>query len=491
MDGKKYLGVYIERYSASVVSLAQTAKEYKVVDFFSVTVDEKSDRADDNTGLTAELVNLIAEQCAKKALVYQDCQIAVALDCAMYMQHRIHSEFTDPRQIAQTVRFDTEESAATDISNDALAFEVSSKSRSGTELGVFTAQKKILLDILAAFNKHNIEPVTIEPDINCLSRFITRYLPSAQNQTTVCAILSGRNGYFIVPSSATDSSAVKRAFLISSTQDRNSLLTRQIALTTAAMDDENQNLFLKVFDAAGKVDTQNLSQKLRCQVENIDLTALIPAEPDVLSDSTDKVAFAAAAGAAVSLTDKTSVVDFRADFSSFQGKKQKIQQNVKVVGICAAICLLALGVFFQKKLFDANKPRNEIRAVFQNDYIDVLPGSKQLPAKFSEALRQLKKERDRLERYEKGRVNAEGEKTTSAKLTMTLEAFNKCAKKTDLQIDSINITSKYVRLTGSTSSYNSSMELRKALTESDLEILNEELFSKGGRHNFSITLDAK
>ncbi len=487
MDGKKYLGVYIERHSASVVSLAQTIKEFKVVDCFSVTVDEKGDQTQD----TVELVNLIADQCAKKALVYQDCQIAVALGCSMYMQHKIHSEFTDPRQIAQTVRFDTEETAATDISNAALAFEVYSKSRAGTELGVFTAQKKFLVDILAAFNKHSIEPITIEPDINCLSRFITRHLPPSQNQTTVYAVLSGRNGYFIIPSSVPDSTAVKRAFLISSTQDRNNLLARQIALTTAAMNDKNQNLLLKVFDAAGKVNPQNLSQKLRCRVENIDLTALIPAEPNVLSDSTDKVAFAAAAGAAVSLTDKTDVVDFRADFNPFQGKKQKMQQNIKVVGVCATICLFALGAFFQKKLFDANKPRKEIRTVFQSDYIAVLPGSKQLPAKFSEALRKLKKEKDRLERYEKGRVNAEGEKTTSAKLTMTLEAFNKCAKKTDLQIDSINITSKYIRLTGSTSSYNSSMELRKALTESDLEILKEELFSKGGRHNFSITLNAE
>lgn len=491
MDGTKYLGVYVERYSASVVSLSQTAKGYKVVDCFSVTIDEKSDRADDTAALTAELVDLIAEQCAKKALAYQDCQIAVALDCSMYMQHKIHSEFTDTRQIAQTIRFDTEESAATDISNDALAFELHSKSRSGTELNVFTAQKKILLDILAAFNKHNIDPVTIEPDISCLSRFITTYFPSPQSQTIVFAVLSDKNGYFIVPPSDTDSSALKRAFLISPKQDRNDLLTRQIALTTASMDNENQTLALKVFDAAGKVDTQNLAQKLRCQVEDIDLTALVPVEPDVLSDSTDKVAFAAAAGAAVSLTDKTDVVDFRADFSPFQGKKQKIRQNIRTVSICAVICMLSLGVFLQKKLFDANKPRKEIRSVFEDDYIDVLPGSRKLPAKFSEAIRLLKKERDRLERYEKGRVNAEGEKTSSAKLTMTLEAFNKCAEKTNLQIDSINITSKYVRLTGSTSSYNSSMELRKALNESDLEILNEEHFSKGGRHNFSITLDAK
>ncbi len=489
MDDKKYLGVYIERCSASVVSLAQTAREHKVADCFSVTIGEKGDQAQD----TAELVNLIADQCAKKALVYQDCQIAVALDCSMYMQHKVHSEFTDSRQIAQTIRFDTEESAATDISGDALAFEVYSKSSAGTDLNVFTAQKKILLDILTAFSKHNIDPVTIEPDISCLSRFLTRYLPSTQNQTTVFAVLSGRNGYLIVPSSDTGTSAVKRAFLISPVQDRNNLITRQITLTTAAIDDENQNIFLKVFDAAGKIDPQKIAQKLRCQVENIDLTAPIPAELDVLSDSTDKVAFAAAAGAAFSLADGNDVVDFRADFSPFQGKKHKIQKNIKVIGICAVICMLALGVFFQKKLFDANKPRKEIRAVFENDYIAVLPGSKELPDKFSEALRKLKKESDRLQRYEKGRINAEGEKTSSAKLTMTLEAFNKddCAKNINLQIDSINITSKYIRLTGSTLSYNGTMELRKKLIESDLEILNEELFSKGGRHNFSITLEAK
>jgi hypothetical protein len=153
--------------------------------------------------------------------------------------------------------------------------------------------------------------------------------------------------------------------------------------------------------------------------------------------------------------------------------------------------MLLLGAYFQKKLIDANAPRKQIRTVFEKDYIAVLPGSKALPAKFSEALRKLGREKDRLERYEKGRLNAEGEKTISAKLTMTLEGFNKCAKRADLQIDSISITGKYIRIIGSTSSYSSTMDLRKALKESDLEILNEDLFSKGGRHNFSLNIDAK
>ncbi|GAI95176.1 unnamed protein product, partial [marine sediment metagenome] len=265
----------------------------------------------------------------------------------------------------------------------------------------------------------------------------------------------------------------------STAQDRNDLLTRQITLTTAAIEDDRQPTSIKIYDSSNNVDPQLLSQRLGFQIENIDLTALISVEPNALSDCSDKVAFAAAAGAAISLTDKTPVVDFRAVFSPFEGKKQKIQQNVKVVGICAAICLLAFGAYFQKKLINANIPRKQRRTVFEKDYIAVLPGSKELPDRFSEALRRLNKEKDRLERYEKGRIDAEGEKTISAKLTMTLEAFNKCAKKTNLQIDSVNITSKYIRLTGSTSNYQNTMELRKALVESNLNILQDELFPKG------------
>lgn len=491
MDGKKYLGIYISRCSATVVSLAQIGKEYKVFDCFTVSVQDKQGGTTDTAELAAQLANLVASQCAQRALPYQDCETGIALDCSLFMQHKIHSEFNDPKQIAQTIRFDTEETTATDISNDALAFEIHTKTQSGTDLNVFTAHRKILNDILFAFQPHNIDPITIEPDVNCLSRFITRYLPSAQNQRSICAILSDKNGYFLIPPSDSEHSSVKRAFLISHAQNRNDLLTAQIALTTALIEDNKQTFSLKAFDAANTLNPQLLTEKLGYQTENIDLTELISAESNALSDCSDKVAFAAAAGAAIYFTDKTYLVNFRADFKPFEGKKQKIQKTLKTIGLSAAICMLALGIYFQRQLIETNKPRKQIRSVFEKDYLAVLPGTKKLPVKFSEAIRKLKKERDRLQKYEKGRTNAEGENTIPAKLTMVLEAFNKCAKRTNLQADSINITGKYIRITGSTSNYQSTMELRKALNESNLNILQDDLFSKGGRHNFSLTIDVK
>ncbi len=77
----------------------------------------------------------------------------MALDCAMFMQHNVHSEFSDPKRIAATVRFDTEEALATDITDVAIAFRITSSDDSGSNLTVFTAQRKVLSDVLGALQR--------------------------------------------------------------------------------------------------------------------------------------------------------------------------------------------------------------------------------------------------------------------------------------------------------------------------------------------------
>ena len=50
----------------------------------------------------------------------------------MFMQHNVHSKFNDPKQIAATVRFDAEEALATDISDLAIAFKITSSNQAGS-----------------------------------------------------------------------------------------------------------------------------------------------------------------------------------------------------------------------------------------------------------------------------------------------------------------------------------------------------------------------
>jgi len=164
VEGQNYLGIYLSKDGATVVCLGSQGRSGNVRGCFSVSLDQEQERS--TSADMSELARLIAEGCAARRLEFSE--VAVALDCAMFMQHNVHSEFRDAKQIAQTVRFDTEEALSTDISDVAIAFKVTASDKSGSEMTVFTAQRQILSDVLRSLQRNNIDPVTVEPDVNCI-----------------------------------------------------------------------------------------------------------------------------------------------------------------------------------------------------------------------------------------------------------------------------------------------------------------------------------
>ena len=111
MESRNRLGIYIRKDRATVVHLAGQGREKKLLDAFSVTSEE--------AGLQA-LTDAIIQACAERDI--KGAEAAVALDCALFMQHSVHSDFSDYKKIAATVRFDTEEALATDVSEMAVVF---------------------------------------------------------------------------------------------------------------------------------------------------------------------------------------------------------------------------------------------------------------------------------------------------------------------------------------------------------------------------------
>ncbi|GAI99149.1 unnamed protein product, partial [marine sediment metagenome] len=192
----------------------------------------------------------------------------------MFMQHNVHSEFGDTKQIAATIRFDTEEALAMDVSDIAIAFQITSSNKSGSELTVFTAQKKVLSDILISLQSGGMDPVSIEPDVNCLSRFVCRKLsaPKGTQGGTLFGMLSARSGYLIVPhqdGSGSQKASRVRTFLVGSTTDRDVLLAREAIMTTALSGGEPISC-LRVFDSAGAADYQQLGERLGIEADEVD-----------------------------------------------------------------------------------------------------------------------------------------------------------------------------------------------------------------------------
>jgi hypothetical protein len=481
------LGIYISKDTATVVCLDSQGKDANVLDCFSVSVEEQEQA---NMQL---LASLIAQGCTERELKFSE--VEVALDCAMFLQHSVHSEFSDPKRIAATVKFDTEETLATDIADVALAFEIASSDQSGSDLIVFTAERRILSDVLAALQQYDLDPVTMQPDINCLSRFICQKITSAEPRQaeTSFGILSQRSGYLVVPPMAEDegsrAASAVRTFLVGPAQDRAELLTREVLVTTALAEGAEPIDRLKVFDAAGAVDCRRLGEKLSVEAGAIDLCDAAGTEPQTLADCANPVDFAIAYGAALTRSEKKHSANFRDDFSPFQGKKLRLQKTLKFAAISVAVLLAAVGLYFQTQLFTMNKYWSTLNNKFAKDYSAVMLGQK-LPVKTS-AVSKLGNELRRVRDAKRGLTTIGGQESISSKLTMVLAAFNRCAAQTNLNIKSVSITTRNMSITGDTSSRQNTLKFFKAIRGNGLEISQENYDSKGGRDSFSISVAPK
>jgi len=478
VEPQNYLGIYLSRDAATVACLGSRGRD--VLGCFSVSVEEAEEPN------LQVLASLIAQGCAERGLEFSE--VAVALDCAMFMQHNVHSGFDDPKQIAATVRFDTEEAAACDITDVAIAFKIISSDQTGSALTVFTAQRKMLSDVLLSLQSNNIDPVTIEPDVNCLSRFICQSVSLPEDLHSFFAVLSRRSGYFIVFSKSHKQLAV-RTFLLGPDRDRGELLAREVPVTAALAEADEPVNCLKVFDSTGSVNYQQLGEKLGIEAGGVDLVAAVAVSPESLADCADPVDFAIACGAALAHLERAPSINFRNDFSPYQGRKLRLQKALKFASYSVTVLVLAVGLYFQLQLLQRSRYRSRLNDKFEKQYSAVMFG-KELPDKSNPA-KKLAGELRRIMDVKRGHFDITGEESISAKLTLVLEAFNECAAQTNLKIDSVSITAKTISITGDTSSRKNTLKLFEAIKKGKLEILQQNLYSKGGRDNFRITVMPK
>ena len=477
MESNHYLGIYLRKDAASVVCVKADDDKQSISDAFSVFLDE-TDKQN-----TPALMSLIAEKIAEKKIQYTEA--TAALDCSMFIQHNIHSDFTDPKEIAQTIRFDAEEILATDVSNIAIASTINSSNETGSELTIFTAEKDLLADFIASLQSNKIDPIAIEPDSHCLKRFLLEHIDISEN--TLLVMLSSHNAYFIPAGPSERLQLIPpRTFLIGPDTDRMQILRREIPITNALLEPDTIDC-LKICDSLNSLQPDVLKENLSTQVVPIDLHELVNKEQH-LDNKEDRIGLAIAFGAALSILKKADVIDFRCDFLPYQGKSKKLKKATRFLSISCTILFFILGVFLQTQWFQKNKPIKSWQTEFKSDYATIMGKE---PDKRRNPLTLLKNERTRVRNEKSGQFGGMGSESLSAKLTRVLLAFNKCATQVKLNIDSINITTKMITLAGSTSNRRNTLKLRNALEENGLQIAKDSLEEKGGRDNFRITIEIK
>lgn len=441
------------------------------------------------------LVARIAAGCAEKQFKFDD--IAVALDCSMFMQHSIHSEFADARRVTQTVRFDTEEALATDASNVAIAFKISFSDKAGSNLNVFTAPKNLLSELLIALSANNLDAVSVEPDVSALSRFLCHGLAMPHDIQPIFCLLSQKNGYFITPLTthwlgvSPMTPTEMRTFLLGKPKNRTDLLTREIRMTIAQIGSAVSLNRIEVFDAAGAVNCGLIARNLATETIPVDIVGPARLPASVQPNCPDVVEFAIAYGAAIWKLNPPETIDWRNDFMPYQGGKLRLLSAIKLLSVAVTVLLLAISVLGFTYSLQTKKDRTMVRDKFAKDYAAFMFGQT-MPDKTREAARRLDTARRRIRETKVNSLTVSGEDAVAGKLNLVLQAFNKCAAATGLNIDSVRITDKSITISGDTSSSENTLKVFDALRQSNLNILMQNVSASGdGRGNFSVSVEPK
>ena len=483
MESQNYLGIYWSRDAATVVCLKAEGKDRKVLDYFRVVVptDEENELSNEQ-----KLAKLINQGCSERGLNFSD--VSLALDCSMVMQHGVHSEFKDSKQIASTIRFDTEEALATDVSDVAISFKVNSADSNGSDLTVYTTECKVLSEIIYALQSYNIDPVTIEPDVNCLAGFIESNLSYSDQMRPFFAILSDRNAYLILYPQPTSKPHI-RTFLINPGQDRTTLILREMPLTMALVQSDEPINCLRFYDASNSLDISLISEKMMIEAGAIDFMGCVGIDKTTVDDFVNVADFAIAYGAAMINCEKIESVDFRKDFMPYLGKKLKLEKMIKMTSVITTVIIVLLGMYFQWNLITENGYRKELKQLFEKDYSSVMLGKEM--ASRVDPVRKLQTEFKRIEAEKSGEFSLTGEASIATKLTLIFQAFNSKASAIDLQIDKVTISGQNISFDGSTSNRKNTLELFEIIKESKMEILQQKLDANGGRDNFRLTVAPK
>lgn len=482
MEQNRYLGIYIAGDKTTVVLSSKTGGKIEVLEQFCIAAELGGENQQQQGFTFAQTAQAIAAVCAEKQLVFSD--VAAAIDCRLYRQQKLHSEFEDYRQIAQTVRFDAEEALAIDAAQTAVAFEVVGKKLSGSEVEAFAAPANMMSEIITALQNNKLDPVTVEPDSICFRRIIDN-----AGQGAIVAAVSQTRCFLFCPL-LPDGKITIRSFLTSKSQNKMALLAREIMMTMAALSKERHVESIKIYDTTGQIDFKALGEQTGLTAGALDLSEKIAIPPrQDLQQEIDDIELIIAAGAAGSLAGKTEKVDFRADFMPYQGKKAALEKTIKILSICFCALFIALGIFLQMQYYKTNKYRSKIENKFKTDYIIAMPGAKF--TKSSEAVRKIKSEINRIKDVKSGLLSATGDDSVEAKLTFLFEAINDVPKNVDIDIDKIAVTTKTMSITGNTNS-GGYLQLFGAVDKHPKLTRGQSTYEpKSGRDNFRLTVELK
>ncbi len=412
-------------------------------------------------------------------------QAAVAVRSNLISQYYHHSEFAEAKQVESTIRFDTEEVAATDASTLAIAFEITASGPGGSDVTIFTASRQTLTDILLDIQAGGVDPSVMEPDVVCLTRCLER-IDGFREPGAMYLLVFGRTCYLVTPVHP-DFAPRVRTFLLPEDPDKTGSLARQIILTIAGLSEMVAVKKLVLVGYSEGIDKAQMNALTGLVIETVDLSRQLPLEiphevkPDQLNG------FFFAAGSALALTGRTHRADFRRDFMPYQGRRRILQRSLQVVSVSLTILFLAMGLYFQVKAWRNKEDYSRLQQKLNESYSAAMYGAKRPSSE--PILSKLRRTLNTVKQQASGILD---ESSVTGRLTYVLESINNSPKTVDVNIKTITISDRLITIVGDTNSRTSTRDLFDAFKKHKmLEVTDERFNTAKNRDEFVLTLKAK
>ena len=411
----------------------------------------------------------------------------VAIDCGYYTQYKLRSEFSDYNQVESTIKFDTEEAAATDATNLAVTFDITGKNPIGSEVTVYAADRQLLTDILMDVQEGSLDPSLIEPDGVCLARALSHDPQMANHTDTVFVVLSSCNCYLIRPQA--NFAPTVRTFLVGEGQHVTNVLSREIMLVAGAADPAQPIKSVALMGHVDAIDKNLLAQRSGLAVR-IEQPEKEIARTGTLEDGIACHELMIAYGAALAAKTRGHKTDFRCDFMPYQGRRKILEGSLRLIGISLTVLLVAVAVFFQLKAFRMNRETGKLQTKLLSEYKAVTYGKS--PPRGMSVASSLNRELVRAKQMETG-MGSGDDKSVPAKLTFFFEAVNKTPKNVDINIKQITITERSMKVVGDTNSRSATETLFNQIKNHSRITMNGETMrdSGGGRDAFQFNVEPK
>ena len=454
MEHQNSLGLYISKHKAAAVVLSAHGPKPSIITSFSIDIPQDDKNPQEfGPAIASEIANTLRQRQIKFT------GVSIALDCSLFTQHELRSSFTDYKHVASTIRFDAEEAVATDATELAVTFNIISTDAMGSRVTIFTAQRHLLSSLLTSLQANGIDPTAMEPDVVCVARFLDKNVKHPAEDNCLFTVLGDNACYIVHPSDHNDPAT--RTFLVGPKQDKTATLAREIPITIASMNTAEPITSLLIADSSQSVDPDDLAERTALDVASIDLLTTSGANPSMLDDNTSATDFTIAYGAALAEIKHTKTSDFRQDFSPYQGRKVIIQNSLRIIGVAMIIVLCAIGVYFQTQAYRKNQDVELMTKKLTNEYKAVMFGKE--PPSRQPVLTKLESTFRGLEKQKSGQISGD-DRTLSTILNCVLESFNAPSlKNIKIEIDSVSITTKSIKIIGSTAARSHTLKLFKAI----------------------------